>query len=178
MSELTSIIEDAYVLCLCEGGAEMAIMNMLLDEERLIFERKDLVSENIYPRMSARDVEKKFLNRKYERPVVVLRIIDSKRENFKLGKAYFERFKVETCLTKPEIEILIILDADMLEEFYKVKSTIKPSIFCKTRLNHKDVKSKDFMRDYFDIERLLLALKKYKEVSKKDHYTLFELLKS
>lgn len=177
MPELINIIDGAYVLCLCEGGAEMAIMNMLLDEERLIFEREDLISEKIYPRMRARDVEKKFLNRTYSRPVVILRIIDSKRENFKLGKAYFERFKVQTCLTKPEIEILIILDADVLEEFYKVKSTTKPSVFCKTRLNHKDIKSKYFMRDYFDVERLLSVIKKYKEVSKKDHYMLYDLVK-
>ncbi len=33
---------EKYLACICEGGAERAIMNLLLDNHMLIFEREDL----------------------------------------------------------------------------------------------------------------------------------------
>ena len=32
-----------YIACICEGGAETAIMNMLLDQNKLIFSRDELL---------------------------------------------------------------------------------------------------------------------------------------
>jgi hypothetical protein len=176
MSELVDIFEGAYVLCICEGGSEMAIMNMLIDEKYLIFKREDLIREKVHPRMKTKEIEQKFLNKSYAKPLVILRIIDSSKEKFPLGKAYIDRYVVKECLTKPEIEILVILDADILNEFNKVKSKIKPSSFCKAKLKHKDIKDKDFMTNYFDISRLLKVLKEYKRVNKNDHLTIYDLL--
>lgn len=178
MPELGDVFEDTYVLCVCEGGAETAIMNMLIDEKCLIFEREDLVQEKVHPRMKVKEIERKFLNKRYSKPVVILRVIDSKNERFPLGKAYVDRYVVKACLTKPEIEILVILDSDMLNEFNKVKSKTKPSSFCKTKLKYKDIKGKDFMIKYFDLDRLLSAMKVYKRVNKNDHLTLYDLLKN
>lgn len=123
-------------------------------------------------------MEKRFLNQSFNKPVRILRIIDSKNERFQLGKAYKDRFEVHTCLTKPEIEILVIIDTDKLKEFIKVKSDTKPSTFCKTALGHHNVKEKHFMAEYFsDKQRLLDALKGYKKSHAKDHLTLYDLLK-
>ena len=34
-----------YIACICEGGAERAILDLLLDNYKLIFEREDLIEE-------------------------------------------------------------------------------------------------------------------------------------
>ena len=36
-----------YIACICEGGAEAAIMNMLLDQNKLIFSRDELLEGEI-----------------------------------------------------------------------------------------------------------------------------------
>lgn len=39
-----------YIACICEGGAETAIMNMLLDQNKLIFSRDELLEGEILRR--------------------------------------------------------------------------------------------------------------------------------
>jgi hypothetical protein len=126
--------------------------------------------------MNVRKIESKFLNKRYSKPLVILRIIDSSREQFNLKKQYRGRFSKVKCLTKPEIEILVIIDKDELEEFYKVKSKQKASTFCKSHLNFKNIKDKKFMEEYFDIDRLIEALRVHKHKSKNDHYTIYDLI--
>lgn len=36
-----------YKACICEGAAEQAIMDILLDEHLLIFERNDMLDEQV-----------------------------------------------------------------------------------------------------------------------------------
>lgn len=45
MSELACNFEGVSILCLCEGGAETAIMDILLDADCLLFNRSDLLKE-------------------------------------------------------------------------------------------------------------------------------------
>lgn len=88
MQKLNKFFEDSYVLCLCEGGAEISIMNMLVNNNKLIFNKEDLIQKKVHPRMKVRKVERKFLNKSYSKPLVILRIIDSPREQFNLKKQY------------------------------------------------------------------------------------------
>lgn len=52
------IPDSSLIACICEGGAETAIMDILLDNNLLIFKREQLITENVIPRTSARDFEK------------------------------------------------------------------------------------------------------------------------
>ena len=36
-----------YLACICEGGAEHAILDLLLDNHSLVFEREDLIEEEV-----------------------------------------------------------------------------------------------------------------------------------
>lgn len=36
-----------YIACICEGTAEQGIINILLDNNKLIFDRKDLLEEDV-----------------------------------------------------------------------------------------------------------------------------------
>lgn len=104
--------------------------------------------------------------------------MDSRRENFKLSKAYESKVDVINVITAPEIEMLIIFNEDKYNEFKK--SGKKPSIFCKENLKMSRVKSYDFVREYFENPEILVqAIKRYNEISKirKGEYTLLDLLK-
>ncbi len=36
-----------YIACICEGSAEKAILDLLLDNNKLIFERSDILEEEV-----------------------------------------------------------------------------------------------------------------------------------
>ena len=110
--------------------------------------------------------------------ISVIRILDSRRENFKIGKAYEHKIDVINVITAPEIEMLIIFAENQYKEFKK--SGKKPSDFCKENLKMPDVKSYDYVLDYFSDSRILVAaIKEYHRTAKipKGEYTLLDLLK-
>ena len=173
-------LSDCYVACICEGSAERAIMELLLDSNKLIFSREQLLEEEIIRCRSAKEFEKRYLRKGFSEKITVLRILDSRRENFKLNKAYVDKIDVINIITAPEIEMLIIVSEDKYKEFHKFKSKMKPSEFAKTKLKFNNVKDYEFVKSYFsDIKKLLKSIDKYKRVSKikKHEYTLFDLLK-
>ena len=170
-----------YIACICEGTAERVIMNLLLDNDKLNFVREDLLEEDLLRCRNAKVFEEQYLRKGFDERITVLRILDSRRENFKLSKAYMHKIKVINVITAPEIEMLIILKENKYSEYQKYKnSNMKPSDFCKSILKYPDVKSTGFITDYFgDIDSLVRAIKEYKRVSnvQRGEYTLADLLK-
>ena len=69
----------------------------------------------------------------------MIRILDSRREEFRLSKAYEQKIDVVNAITAPEIEMLIIHAEGAYDQFKR--SGKKPSEFCKTNLRMHDVKS-------------------------------------
>ncbi len=173
---------EGYVVCSCEGAAEEAVMDMLLDNECLIFGRKSLVGRKVTRRRKAEDIQQQFLNRDFSPyKVSILRILDSRSEKFKLGKLYEKRFPVYTVRTTPEIEMLLIIaENEDMEYRQQHKTRCKPSEYCQNVLKlGSTIKSNDFWHDYFfDVNKLLNALRKYHERwSNKDEYSIYDLLK-
>ena len=167
-----------YKACICEGSAENAIMDILLDHDLLIFTREEMLEEEVIRCRDGKRFEEKYLRKGFLEKISVIRILDSRRENFKLSKAYEHKVDVFNVITAPEIEMLIIFNEDKYMEFKK--SGKKPSDFCKEDLKMTSVKSYNFVKDYFaDPDILLAAIRKYHEISKirKGEYTLLDLLK-
>lgn len=167
-----------YVACICEGGAERAIIDLLLDNHMLVFDREQLLEEEVLRCRSAKEFEDKYLRKGFREKITVYRILDSRRENFKLSTIYQSKIDVINVVTAPEIEILIIYNEGKYKEFKN--SVEKPSVYCKSTLRYKDVKSYDFIQKYFaDINVLKRALHEYRRVSKvqKDEIALYDLLK-
>lgn len=54
-----------------------------------------------------------------EDEISVIRILDSRRENFKISKAYEYMVDVINVITAPEIEMLIIFNEQKYREFKK-----------------------------------------------------------
>lgn len=164
--------------CICEGAAEAAIIDVLLDNNLLIFRREEMLDEQVIRCRDGKTFEKRYLRKGFNELISVIRILDSRRENFKLSKAYENKVDVINVITAPEIEMLIIFNEGNYNAFKK--SGKKPSIFCKENLKMPSVKSYDFVREYFeDSEILVQAIRKYNEISKirKGEYTLLDLLK-
>ena len=167
-----------YKACICEGSAENAIIDILVDEHLLIFEREEMLDGEVIRIRDAKKFESRYLRKGFDDKISIIRILDSRREQFSLSKAYQHKVDVINVITAPEIEMLIILAEDKYKDFKK--SGKKPSDFCKQDLGMKNVKSYDYVREYFrDTKMLLIAIKKYTEISKiqKGEYTLLDLLK-
>ena len=168
----------SYTACICVGSDENATMDILLDNDLLIFTREEMLEEEVIRCRDGKRFEEKYLRKGFLEKISVIRILDSRRENFKLSKAYEHKVDVINVITAPEIEMLIIFNEDKYKEFKK--SGKKPSDFCKEVLKMTSVKSYRFVKDYFsDPDILLAAIKKYQEISKirKGEYTLLDLLK-
>ncbi len=167
-----------YVACICEGASEEAIMELLLDYDKLIFTYDDLLEGELLRCRSAKNFEEQHLRKGFSEQITVLRILDSRRERFKLSKAYEHKIKVINVITAPEIEMLVILGDKKYNEYKK--SGKKPSDFCRMDLKHPDVKSKEFVKTYFaDIDFLVSTISEYRRISNipNGEYSLFDLLK-
>ena len=167
-----------YVACLCEGSAEIAIMNLLIDADKLVFARDDLLEGEVLRIRNVKKFETTYLRKGFAEKITVLRILDSRREQFNLSKAYRHKIKVINVITAPEIEMLVIFKEGKYKEYKKSK--LKPSEFCIMNLKYPDVKSTEFVENYFaDIDSLILAIREYKKKKKipKGEYSLSDLLK-
>ena len=170
---------DGYIACICEGNAETAIMDLLLENNKLCFRRQQLIDEKFLRCRKAKDFEKAYLRKEYGEPITVLRILDSRRERFKLSKPYEGKVSVINVITAPEIEILVILSESKYDDFKRKR--IKPSEYCKTYLEYPDVKTYKFVNTYFnDVDKLIAAIEEYKRVTQmhSGESLLFDLLET
>ena len=168
-----------YKACICEGGAETAILDLLLDQNKLIFSRDELLEGEILRTRKGKEFETRYLKKDFSGKITVYRVLDSRRENFKISKAYQNKVDIINVITAPEIEMLIICNEGKYKDFEKRKN-MSPSEYCKSILRYKDVKSVSFVKEYFsDIAVLERSLHEYRKISKrrKNERTLWDLLK-
>jgi len=159
-------------------------MNILLENNLLIFNREDLVGEEIY---FARQIEKsatvKLALEIYSGPFQVYRIGDKQSDKLKMSSKYQCEGVLKFC-TKPELEIILILSCDLWEEFEKQKSKVSAKTFAKQNIIHQKEKynnSSKFYRDYFGRRPVHLAdcFRQYKSLHahRKDELYVADLLK-
>ena len=167
-----------YVACICEGSAERSIIKLLLDNNCLIFTWDDLLEGEILRCRNGKRFEEQYLRKGFTNKITVLRVLDSRRENFNLSKAYEGKIDVINVITAPEIEMLVIFAEGQYDAYKRSKK--KPSVFCKEDLQLSRVKSPQFVESYFsNIESLISAIHEYRRVSKvqRGEYALADLLK-
>lgn len=157
------------IACICEGTAERVIIDKLLDENMLLFSREDLLDEEVLKCRNAKVFQDRYLGKGFSKKITVYRILDSRRENFKLSNAYKHKVDVINVITAPEIEMLVIINEGKYKDYQKVKSTVKPSDYCIKTLKMPDVKNYEFIKEYFrNIDNLIDSIKEYKKLAK-DH---------
>ena len=155
------------IACICEGGAEKTIIEILLNADRLNFTRDDLLEGELINERSSKKFEKKYLSKSFSEEIDVYLILDSHSEKFKLSKQYRDKVNVYKFITSPEIEMLVIIKEGRYDDFNKKKSKTKPSTYCKEVLKFKNVKTRDFVKEYFsDVDELVKCIQTYKSKSK------------
>lgn len=167
-----------YKACICEGSAEAAIIDILVDNDLLIFPREEMLDEKVIRCRNAKRFEEQYLRKGFNAQISVIRILDSRREEFRLSKAYEHKIDVINVITAPEIEMLIIHSEGMYEQFKR--SGKKPSEFCKTDLRMHNVKSYEFVKDYFsNPQKLVDAIHEYRRIANipRGEHSLADLLK-
>ena len=92
-----------YKACICEGSAETAIIDILLDHNLTLFTREEMLEEEVIRCRSGKNFEERYLRKGFSGKVSVIRILDSRRENFKLSKVYEHKVDVINVITAPEI---------------------------------------------------------------------------
>ena len=172
MNQIDAIKNGEYVICSCEGAAEKAIITLLLEHDCLIFTESNLLDNGLTRLRSAKKIEQEFLHQDFDKIVHIIRIVDSKKEKFKLSKVYRdENSQVDEhpidIHTHPEIEILVIIASGKYNDFQQCKNRELPSGYCNRVISDGiDVKSEKFINKYFeDINCLLRAIKEYKRLS-------------
>lgn len=164
------------IACLCEGSMEKAIIEVLLENNRLIFEREQLLEEEVLRCRSAKNFERNYLNKTTNEMITVYRILDSANENFKLSGPYLKRVTVVNIITAPEIEMLVIHAEGKYDDY--VRKRMKPSDYVKQYLKLGEIKSYKFAERYFhDVDVLVQAIQQYKQKSANKKGTLADLLK-
>ena len=153
-----------YKACICEGSAEEAVIDILIDHDLLIFTREELLEERVIRCRNAKRFEERYLRKGFDEKISVIRIFDSRREEFRLSKAYEKKIDVTNIITAPEIEMLIIHAEGVYDQFKR--SGKKPSEFCKSSLRMHYVKSYDFVKKYFsDPKTLVKAIREYRRTA-------------
>lgn len=103
-----------------------------------------MIDESVIRCRSAKRFEGRYLRKRFDNQISVVRILDSRREEFRLSKEYAHKIDGINVITAPEIEMLIILNEGAYERFKR--SGKKPSDFCKIELRMHDIKSYDFVK--------------------------------
>lgn len=146
----------------CEGTAEKVTVDILLEADALVFPEADVV--DVTRLRKASDIQDNYLNLDYDWPVCIVRVLDSRKERFKLGNLYAGRFPVVSYVTHPEIEVLPIIREGAWRRWHGGR--MKPSDFCKQELGMREVKREGFLRDYWDADSLTAAAREYRRLSK------------
>lgn len=160
-------------LIMCEGPNELQIINILLEHDKLILGRDDLVTLMPFHARQLRSTAIQTALRVYPgKDIKILRIGDSMSDSLKIPKDLEERFVgVEKYCTKPELEMLLIIAEGLAAEYDKVKSKEKAKTFAKKNIKcgrRSYDNSSDFYLEYFgdNVDLLVDSIKEYKRTKK------------
>ena len=174
------------ILLMCEGTNEEELLELLLDNNKLIFKRDDLIGLKPY---NIRNLKNPFIKselKRYNKPVLIYRIGDTQTDKLSIPRDLeyiVKRENIFKYCTKPELEILLIINENMYSEFLKSKKS--PKSFAKENIvfqrNYYD-QSNEFLNNYYGGKRINLLvnnIKEYKRIKKhaRDELYLADLLK-
>lgn len=143
---------------IAEGKAERVILNILLDNNLLIFSRDEILEREVITIRSCKRFEEKHLKFKMGRRLEVYRVLDSTNGKFKLK---YKDAVVHDILTRPEIEVLILIDKGLYKNYQKVKQTQKASEYLASKIDYH--KGEKWWTNYYanNPQKLVNNIKEY-----------------
>ena len=175
-------------LIMCEGPNELTLINILLENDALIFSEDDLLGLTAYhARQIKTNAQVRLALNLYDgNDVTVMRVGDKQTDRLLVPADFKEKIcAVDKYCTLPELEMLLIISEDLVKEYEKVKSTIRPKVFAKEHIWYNRERydnSSQFYRDYYenDCGKLIHAIREYKRIRgshEKDELYLADILK-
>ena len=165
------------ILLMCEGQNEEVLLNCLLNVDALKFTRDDLIGRWAYPIRQLSHPTVKTELKHYGHPVKVYRAGDKQTDKFAIPKDLkniVSSSEIYKYCTKPELEMLLILNEGLEREYEKVKSSESPKSFAKKNVRYNGRKydqSSEFLKMYYggsNVTNLISNIKQYK-IYKKQH---------
>ena len=71
-----------YKACICEGSAEEAIIDILVDNDLLIFNREEMLEERVIRCRSAKRFEARYLRKGFDEHMINLSDLEKNQANF------------------------------------------------------------------------------------------------
>lgn len=71
-----------YKACICEGSAEEAIIDILVDNDLLIFNREEMLEERVIRCRSAKRFEERYLRKGFDEQMINLSVLEKNQANF------------------------------------------------------------------------------------------------
>ena len=155
-------LRSNHFIVSCEGAAEEVIVRKLLAANAFVFPSQNVIE--VTRKRKASVIQDAFLGFDYDWPVSILRVHDSRKESFALGKLYKDRYSVIDVVTHPEIDVLTIINEGKWEAWKR--TSVKPSEYCATALRMPKIKQKGFLEQYWDVEGIVGAAREYRRLSK------------
>ena len=161
----------------CEGNEEVYLLEYLLDKGYLIFEKKDILDRRPIHFRQPAEISALIDLLPISTELIFYRIGDKQNDDYDFR--YFdlrkEHILVNKVCTLPELEILVIINEKLYDEFLKTKSKIMPKQFVK-----EHVKGYISIKNYLKTHDLTDAILRYKSIKKhkKDQLYLADLIKS
>lgn len=164
------------ILIMCEGPNEKKIMDLLIENDCLVFPKERLLGRTSF---FARQISKSArvcaeLNMCPEK-VDIYRVGDCQSDKIHVPLDYKEKIvEIRKYCTKPELEILLILSEGLDDEYEKVKSSMRAKTFAKGNIKcgkKRYDNSTKFYEEYYgkNINALIWVIKEYKRVKGKSH---------
>ena len=159
-----------------EGHCEVTLVTKLIEDGQLIFSYDDILDNRVIhlrqpikiaPLINILDINEK---------ITFYRIGDTQNDEFDtscFGELRRKNIEVIKVCTTPEIEILIIINENLYNDYKKVQNKISPKEYVKIH-----VKKYSSFDDYINSHDMTNAIREYKRLKKKkgDIY-LADLLK-
>ena len=109
----------------------------------------------------------------------IARIVDKAAKTVRADKAYLGKALPFDFVTRPEIEMLMVIKEHALQAWDKASnrnSKLKVSEFCKSSFKYNRLKSRDFLEDYWsDVDELVRCIHEYHQLAKKKGYPYLDL---
>ena len=165
------------LLVLCEGPNEKKIVELLLRDNRLLFNTEDLIGLVPYhARQLDSPVVQSALNM-YSGPFDIYRIGDTQTDKLRIpGHLKSRILSISKICTKPELEILLIINENLIHVWQR--SGKRPKDFAKKEIQFQRRRydnSSQFYEEYYGrrIDLLIENLKEYKRTKRHDRDELF-----
>lgn len=175
-------------LILCEGANERDIIDLLLDNNKLTFKKDDLIGYGPYHARQLNNTIKSELKH-YNKQVNIIRIGDTQKDILDISSDIshiVSKDRIYSYCTKPEIEMLLIINENMYDDYNKRKNKIKAKDYAKQNIVYNGWRydnTCEFYKEYYKgkrINKLVDNIREYKRIkthkNKKELY-LADLLK-